>query len=104
MERKVKSAKKKLRKEGEDDAVPEDDPMRMAMSVKVMIGRMFAEFEARKKQLDEKDAEAKAAAAAEDAEKPLDEGGESGEGGGGDSADKGGSKAAPDPAVETPSW
>ena len=88
-EKKVKSAKKKLRKDGEDDAVPEDDPARMEMTVKVraarqgprrrirragrdapwperlrwlsqvMISRMFAEFEQRKKQLEVRDAEQK---------------------------------------------
>jgi len=49
-EKKVAKEKKRKRKEGEDDAVPEDDPDRLASAVKVMICRMFAEFEHRKKQ------------------------------------------------------
>ncbi|KAL1511391.1 hypothetical protein AB1Y20_006192 [Prymnesium parvum] len=70
-EKKVKAAKKKLRKEGEDDAVPEDDPARMEMTVKVMISRMFAEFEQRKKQLEERDAEQKKKAKEEQAEREF---------------------------------
>ena len=50
--KKVASAKKKLRKEGQDETVPEDDPDRLAVAVKVMICRMFAEFEQRKAQLE----------------------------------------------------
>jgi len=71
VEKKVKGQKKKLRKEGEDDSVPEDDPARMEMSVKVMISRMFAEFEQRKKQLETKDAEMKAKAKEEQAEREF---------------------------------
>lgn len=36
-EKKVKAQKKKLRKEGEDDSVPEDDPVKMEMTVKVCV-------------------------------------------------------------------
>jgi len=71
VERKVTSQKKKLRKEGASDTVPEDDPDRMAISVKVMICRMFAEFEQRKKQLEHKDAEAKKKAQEELAEREF---------------------------------
>jgi len=47
--------KKKLRKEGApSDLVPEDDPSTLALSIKIMISRMFAEFEQRKKQLEVK--------------------------------------------------
>jgi len=70
-EKKVNAQKKKLRKEGEDDAVPEDDPARMEMTVKVMISRMFAEFEQRKAQLAAKDAEQKQKAKEEQAEKEF---------------------------------
>ena len=71
VERKVASQKKKLRKEGASDAVPEDDPDRLSISVKVMICRMFAEFEQRKKQLEEKDKEMKKAAQEAQAEKEF---------------------------------
>jgi len=70
-EKKVKAAKKKLRKEGEDDSVPEDDPARMEMTVKVMISRMFAEFEQRKKQLEARDAQQKQKAKEEQAEREF---------------------------------
>ena len=55
VEKRVRSAKKKLAKAGEDDLVPEDDPARMELAIKVMISRMFAEFEQRKAQLEERD-------------------------------------------------
>ncbi len=55
VEKRVRSAKKKLAKAGEDDVVPEDDPARMELAIKVMISRMFAEFEQRKAQLEERD-------------------------------------------------
>jgi len=71
VERKVASQKKKLRKEGESEAVPEDDPDRMSVSVKVMICRMFAEFEQRKKALEKQDADAKKKAQAELAEREF---------------------------------
>ena len=71
VERKVASSKKKLRKEGQSDAVPEDDPDRMGVSVKVMICRMFAEFELRKGQLEKQDAEAKKKAQEELAEREF---------------------------------
>ena len=67
----VQSKKKKLRKEGESDEVPEDDPARMAVGVKIMISRMFAEFEQRKKQLEKQDADAKAKAKEEQAEREF---------------------------------
>ncbi len=70
-EKKVSARKKKLRKEGQDDAVAEDDPDKMAIAVKVMISRMFAEFEARKKQLEKQDAEAKKKAKEEQAEREF---------------------------------
>lgn len=74
--RKVAAAKKKLRKEGAetgstDDAVPEDDPLKFKLAVKIMISRMFAEFEQRKKQLEEKDKEMKKAAQEAQAEKEF---------------------------------
>ena len=53
----VQSKKKKLRKEGKEDAIPEDEPARMELSIKVMISRMFAEFEQRKRQLEDRDQE-----------------------------------------------
>lgn len=68
---KVERAKKKAQKAGEDDAVPEDDPDRFAIAVKVMISRMFAEFEQRKKQLEKQDAEAKKKAREEQAEREF---------------------------------
>ena len=71
VERKVASQKKKLRKDGGSDAVPEDDPDRLAVSIKVMICRMFAEFEQRKKQLEKQDAEAKKKAQEELAEREF---------------------------------
>lgn len=71
VERKVKSQKKKLRKEGASEAVPEDDPERLAVSVKIMICRMFAEFEQRKAQLEKQDAEAKVKAKEEQAEREF---------------------------------
>ena len=71
VERKVASQKKKLKKEGASDAVPEDDPDRMSVSVKVMICRMFAEFEQRKKQLEKQDGEAKKKAQEELAEREF---------------------------------
>ena len=71
VERKVASQKKKLRKEGQPDAVPEDDPDKLSVSIKVMICRMFAEFEQRKKQLEKQDAEAKKKAQEELAEKEF---------------------------------
>ena len=70
-EKKAKSAKKKLRKEGKDDSIPEDDPMRMELSIKVMISRMFAEFEQRKKQLEKQDQDARKKAKEEQAEREF---------------------------------
>merc|ERR1719217_1876742 len=72
----VKAAKKKKRKEGAetgsiDDSVPEDDPHKFKMAVKIMISRMFAEFEQRKKQLEAKDKEMKKAAQEAQAEKEF---------------------------------
>ena len=76
VDRKVKAAKKKKRKEGAetgsiDDSVPEDDPHKFKMAVKIMISRMFAEFEQRKKQLEEKDKEMKKASQEAQAEKEF---------------------------------
>jgi len=71
VERKVQSQKKKLRKEGASDAVPEDDAGRLGVSIKVMICRMFAEFEQRKKMLEKQDAEAKKKAQEELAEREF---------------------------------
>lgn len=70
-EKKVAKEKKRKRKEGEDDAVPEDDPDRLASAVKVMICRMFAEFEHRKNQLEKHETEAKKKAREEQAEKEF---------------------------------
>jgi len=71
VEKKVAKEKKRLRKEGQDEDVPEDDPDRLASSIKVMICRMFAEFEQRKKQLQKQDAEAKQKARDEMAEREF---------------------------------
>ena len=71
VERKVASQKQKLRKGGGGDAVPEDDPGQLSISVKVMICRMFAEFEQRKAQLEKKDAEAREKAQEELAEREF---------------------------------
>ena len=76
VERKKAAAKKKKRKENAetgsiDDSVPEDDPHKFKMAVKIMISRMFAEFEQRKKQLEAKDKEMKKAAQEEQAEKEF---------------------------------
>ena len=71
VEKRVAKEKKRLRKEGEDDAVPEDDPDRLTVAVKVMICRMFAEFEQRKAQLEKQDAEAKKKAREEQAEREF---------------------------------
>jgi len=71
VDKKVKSQKKKLRKEGESEAVPEDDPDRLNVAVKIMICRMFAEFEQRKAQLEKQDVEAKQKAKAEQAEREF---------------------------------
>jgi len=69
--KKVASAKKNLRKEGQPDAVPEDDPDRLSVAVKIMICRMFAEFEQRKAQLEKQDADAKKKAREEQAEREF---------------------------------
>jgi len=71
VEKRVAKDKKKLRKEGQEDTVPEDDPEKMALAVKVMISRMFAEFESRKRQLEEKDAEQRKKAKEEQAEREF---------------------------------
>lgn len=71
VERKVKSQKKKLRKEGQSEDVPEDDPDRMGVAVKIMIVRMFSEFEQRKAQMEKQDAEAKRKAQEAQAEKEF---------------------------------
>jgi hypothetical protein len=53
VERKVAKEKKRLRKEGAaSEVVPEDDPATMTLGIKIMISRMFAEFEQRKKMLE----------------------------------------------------
>merc|ERR1711892_1121020 len=75
-ERKKVAAKKKKRKENAetgsiDDSVAEDDPHKFKMAVKIMISRMFAEFEQRKKQLEVKDKEMKKAAQEQQAEKEF---------------------------------
>ena len=59
--RKVQSQKKKLRKDGQPEDVPEDDPNQLAVAVKIMIVRMFTEFEQRKKQMEKKEADEKKA-------------------------------------------
>jgi len=76
VERKKVTAKKKKRKENAetgsiDDSVAEDDPHKFKMAVKIMISRMFAEFEQRKKQLETKDKEMKKAAQEQQAEKEF---------------------------------
>jgi|TARA_B100000524_G_scaffold73185_1_gene33611 DnaJ family protein C protein 8 len=69
--KKVASAKKRSIKDGGDGKVPEDEPDRMLLSVKIMISRMFAEFESRKKQLEERDKEQRKRAREEQAEKEF---------------------------------
>jgi DnaJ family protein C protein 8 len=69
--KKVESKKKKLRKEAQDDAVPEDDPDQLTVAVKIMISRMFAEFEQRRKQLEKQDAEQRKKAKDEQAEREF---------------------------------
>ena len=71
VEKKIAKEKKRLRKEGEDEAVPEDDPDKRQSALKVMICRMFAEFEQRKAQLEKHDAEAKKKAREEQAERDF---------------------------------
>lgn len=71
VDRKVKSQKKKQAKAGESEAVPEDDPDKMAIAVKIMICRMFAEFEQRKAQLEKQDAEHRKKAKEEQAEREF---------------------------------
>ena len=71
VEKKVAKEKKRLRKEGQDEDVPEDDPDRLASSIKVMICRMFAEFEQRKAQLEKQDAEHRKKAKEEQAEREF---------------------------------
>jgi len=71
VEKRVAKDKKKLRKEGEDEKVPEDDPEKMALAVKVMISRMFSEFESRKRQLETRDMEARKKAKEEQAEREF---------------------------------
>mmetsp|Transcript_19747 Transcript_19747/g.58557 ORF Transcript_19747/g.58557 Transcript_19747/m.58557 type:complete len:756 (+) Transcript_19747:21-2288(+) len=63
--------KKRLRKEGASEVVPEDDPATMELQIKVMISRMFAEFEQRKAQLAERDKEMQKRAKQEQAEKEF---------------------------------
>merc|ERR1719198_1571642 len=65
VEKRVAKEKKHKRKEGEDD------PDRLTISIKVMICRMFAEFEQRKKQLEAQDAAAKKKAQEEQAEREF---------------------------------
>ena len=71
VERKVAKEKKRLRKEGASEVVPEDDPATMELQIKVMISRMFAEFEQRKAQLAERDKEMQKRAKQEQAEKEF---------------------------------
>ena len=71
VEKKVKSQKKKQRKEGRDEAVPEDDPARLATANKIMISRMFAEFEQRKKVLEQRDKDQRKKAQEEQAEREF---------------------------------
>lgn len=71
VDRKVKSQKKKQLKAGESDAVPEDDPDKFQIAVKIMICRMFAEFEQRKAQLEKQDADARKKAKEEQAEREF---------------------------------
>jgi DnaJ family protein C protein 8 len=71
VERKVKAQKKKQAKAGEGEAVPEDDPDKMSIAVKIMICRMFAEFEQRKAQLEKQDAEHRKKAKEEQAEREF---------------------------------
>jgi DnaJ family protein C protein 8 len=71
VEKRVAKDKKKLRKEGQEEQVPEDEPEKMALSVKVMISRMFSEFESRKRQLETRDVEARKKAKEEQAEREF---------------------------------
>ncbi len=70
--RRVAKEKKALRKAGAaSDAVPEDNPEALENSVRVMICRMFAEFETRKRELETRDAEAQDRAKNEAAEREF---------------------------------
>eukprot|EP00316_Scyphosphaera_apsteinii_P005704 CAMPEP_0119304514 /NCGR_PEP_ID=MMETSP1333-20130426/5722_1 /TAXON_ID=418940 /ORGANISM="Scyphosphaera apsteinii, Strain RCC1455" /LENGTH=272 /DNA_ID=CAMNT_0007307413 /DNA_START=29 /DNA_END=847 /DNA_ORIENTATION=- len=71
VEKRVAKDKKKLRKEGKEEDVPEDDPEKKGLAVKVMISRMFAEFEQRKRQLEERDQQERKRVKEEQAEKEF---------------------------------
>ena len=70
--RRVEKDKKARRKvAAASDAVPEDNPLAMENAIRVMICRMFAEFESRKKVLELHDAEARAKAREDAAEREF---------------------------------
>eukprot|EP00310_Coccolithus_braarudii_P014903 CAMPEP_0183351154 /NCGR_PEP_ID=MMETSP0164_2-20130417/23395_1 /TAXON_ID=221442 /ORGANISM="Coccolithus pelagicus ssp braarudi, Strain PLY182g" /LENGTH=272 /DNA_ID=CAMNT_0025523265 /DNA_START=34 /DNA_END=852 /DNA_ORIENTATION=- len=71
VEKRVAKDRKKLKKDGLEEKVPEDDPEKMALAVKVMISRMFAEFESRKRMLETRDMEQRKKAKEEQAEREF---------------------------------
>jgi len=71
VEKKHAKEKKKLAKEGKEEEAAEDDPQKKHLAVKVMISRMFAEFEQRKRQLEERDQQARKKQKEEEAEKEF---------------------------------
>lgn len=53
----ISEKRKKLRKEGRSDAIPEDDPGKYKHAVYVMVMKLFADMERRRQQLDLRDQE-----------------------------------------------
>lgn len=52
----MKAARKALRKEGREEAVPEDEPRVYRRTVRQFVCKMFVEFEQRRAQLEARDA------------------------------------------------
>ncbi|KXJ83931.1 dnaJ homolog subfamily C member 8 [Aedes albopictus] len=53
----ITEKRKKLRKEGKHEAIPEDDPSKYKHAVYVMVMKLFADMERRRQQLDLRDQE-----------------------------------------------
>ncbi|XP_058811927.1 dnaJ homolog subfamily C member 8 [Topomyia yanbarensis] len=53
----ISEKRKKLRKEGKSDFIPEDDPAKYKHAVYVMVMKLFADMERRRQQLDIRDQE-----------------------------------------------
>lgn len=53
----IAEKKKKLKKDGKDNRIPEDDPIKYKHAIYVMVMKLFADMERRRQQLDSKDQE-----------------------------------------------